>query len=71
MDKSLHEIERVAGCKRLRSHDLLFALISKQAIGDILDNLGELKGKRHLDVASGTGHLVAAASQQEGCQRRN
>jgi ubiquinone/menaquinone biosynthesis C-methylase UbiE len=64
MDKSLHEIERVAWSQKAEIYDSLFALISKQAIGDILDNLGELKGKRHLDVASGTGHLVAAASQQ-------
>jgi len=64
MDKSLHEIEKEAWSQRAETYDALFASISMQAIRDILDSLGELEGKKHLDVACGTGHLVAAASQR-------
>lgn len=64
MDKSLREIEREAWSQRAETYDAVFAPISTQAIPDILDSLGEMEGKRHLDVASGTGHLVAAASRR-------
>lgn len=64
MDKSLHEIEKEAWSQRAETYDAIFASISAQAIRDILDSLGKLEGKRHLDVACGTGHLVAAASQR-------
>lgn len=64
MDKSLREIEHAAWSERAETYDALFASISTQAIRDILDSLGDLEGKRHLDVACGTGHLVAAASQR-------
>jgi ubiquinone/menaquinone biosynthesis C-methylase UbiE len=61
-DKSLHEIEHEAWSQRAEIYDSLFGSISKQAIGDILDSLGKIEGEKHLDVACGTGHLVAAAS---------
>jgi ubiquinone/menaquinone biosynthesis C-methylase UbiE len=64
MDKSLHEIEREAWSQRAETYDAMFASISTQAIRDILDSLRDLKGIKHLDVACGTGHLVAAASQR-------
>jgi ubiquinone/menaquinone biosynthesis C-methylase UbiE len=64
MEKSLHEIEKEAWSQRAETYDALFASISMQAIRDILDSLGELEGEKHLDVACGTGHLVAAASQR-------
>jgi ubiquinone/menaquinone biosynthesis C-methylase UbiE len=64
MDKSLREIEHTAWSQRAESYDAIFASISSQAIRDILDSLGVIEGKRHLDVACGTGHLVAAASQR-------
>jgi ubiquinone/menaquinone biosynthesis C-methylase UbiE len=64
MDKSLHEIEQEAWSQRAEIYDTEFAQISTQAIRDSLDSLGDLDGKRHLDVACGTGHLVAAASQR-------
>ncbi len=63
-EKTFHEIEHEAWSERASDYDDLFASISTQAIGGILDSLGSLKGKRHLDVACGTGHLVAAASKQ-------
>ena len=64
MDKSLREIEHRAWSQRAESYDAIFASISSQAIRDILDSLGVIEGQRHLDVACGTGHLVAAASQR-------
>ncbi len=45
-------------------YDDLFAPVSTQVIGKILENVGQVQGKRHLDIACGTGHLVAAASQR-------
>ena len=64
LDKSLHEIEYEAWSQRADYYDELFASVSTQAIRDILDSLGEIREKKHLDVACGTGHLVAAASQR-------
>ncbi len=63
-DKTLHDIEHAAWSQRASFYDDLFASVSSQAIAPILDSLGDLPGKRHLDVACGTGHLVAAASQR-------
>ena len=62
VEKTFHEIEHEAWSQRASYYDALFRDISTQAIDDILDSLGSLQGKRHLDVACGTGHLVAAAS---------
>jgi len=64
IEKTFHEIEHEAWSQRASQYDALFAAVSTQAIGSILDSLGTLQGKRHLDVACGTGHLVAAASQR-------
>jgi len=64
LDKTLHEIEYEAWSQRADYYDSLFATVSTQAIRDILDSLGEIRGKKHLDVACGTGHLVAAASRR-------
>ncbi|HNB50963.1 MAG TPA: methyltransferase domain-containing protein [Anaerolineales bacterium] len=60
-DKTFHDLEHEAWSGRAKEYDNLFASVSTQAIGYILDDLGFIKGKRHLDVACGTGHLVAAA----------
>lgn len=64
IEKTFHEIEQEAWGQRAAYYDDLFADISSQAIADILDGLGSINGKRHLDIACGTGHLVAAASQR-------
>ena len=61
---TFHEIEREAWSKRAADYDSLFAAVAEQAIGPVLDSVEPLQGKRHLDVASGTGHLVAAASRR-------
>ena len=63
-EKTFSEIEQEAWDQRAGYYDELFAPISIQAIPSILDGLGSLAGKRHLDVACGTGHLVAAAAQR-------
>ena len=63
-EKTFSEIEQEAWDQRADYYDDLFASISKQAIPNILDNLRLPAGKRHLDVACGTGHLVAAAAQR-------
>jgi SAM-dependent methyltransferase len=62
--KTLHEIEHEAWSQRAADYDALFAAVSTQAIEGILDSLGPLRGKHHLDIACGTGHLVAAASHR-------
>jgi ubiquinone/menaquinone biosynthesis C-methylase UbiE len=63
IEKTLHEIEHKAWSQQAGDYDALFAAVSMQAIDGILASLGPLQGKGHLDVACGTGHLVAAASQ--------
>lgn len=63
-DQTFHEIEHEAWTSRAGLYDLMFAAISTQAIDETLKSLGNLQGKRLLDVACGTGHLVAAASEQ-------
>ncbi len=62
--KSLHEIEYEAWSRRAADYDALFAAVSTQAIDGILASLEPLQGQRHLDIACGTGHLVAAASHR-------
>ena len=64
MEKTFFEMEQEAWNQRAAYYDDLFAAVSRQAIPDILDGLGSLTGKRHLDVACGTGHLVAEASRR-------
>lgn len=63
-EKPLHEIELEAWSQRASDYDTLFAAVSTQAIDDLLDGVSPLTGKWHLDVACGTGHLVAAASKR-------
>ncbi len=63
-DRTLHDIELAAWSQRAAHYDAVFAAVATQAVDGILDSLEPLSGKRHLDVACGTGHLVAAASQR-------
>ena len=60
--KSFHDIELEAWSQRAVEYNDLFASISTQAIDSVLDNIEPLMGKKHLDIACGTGHLVAAAA---------
>ena len=61
-EKSFHEFEHEAWVERTARYDELFSHVTTQAVGPILDSLGPMVGKRHLDVACGTGHLVGAAA---------
>jgi ubiquinone/menaquinone biosynthesis C-methylase UbiE len=61
-DKTFRELEHETWTSEADRYDELIAPASTQAIGSILDSIEPLPGKRHLDVACGTGHLVAAAS---------
>jgi ubiquinone/menaquinone biosynthesis C-methylase UbiE len=62
--KTFRETELELWTQRAGEYDQIFAAVSTQAIDDILDNLGPLRGMRHLDIACGTGHLVGAASKR-------
>ena len=62
--QNLHEIEHQAWTQRASYYDALFAPVSTQAIDAILDSLEPLNRRGHLDIACGTGHLVAAASKR-------
>lgn len=59
---TFRDLERAGWAARAGVYDDYFAKITRQAIDAILDGLGDLKGKRLLDVACGTGHLAGAAA---------
>ena len=39
-------------------------IVTGQAFGPLLDSLGDVRGRRLLDIASGTGHLAKAAADR-------
>ncbi len=49
---------------RAESYDRLFTPITNQVIPKILGMLGDVRGKRILDVCCGLGHLTAAIADQ-------
>ncbi len=59
---TFRDLERAGWTSRADVYDNYFAKITAQAIDATLDGLGDLDGKRLLDVACGTGHLAGAAS---------
>ncbi|MDH3315826.1 MAG: methyltransferase domain-containing protein [Gammaproteobacteria bacterium] len=59
---TFRDLERAGWAAKAGVYDDYFAKITQQAIDAILDGLGDLKGKRLLDVACGTGHLTGAAA---------
>ena len=59
---SLYDLEYETWNQTAAEYDTLFAPVSAQVIDDVLNSLGEVRGRRHLDVACGTGQLVAAAA---------
>lgn len=61
LTKSFYEVEREGWSRRAADYDSVFAPISMQVQEEVLIALGNLTGRRHLDVACGTGHLVAEA----------
>ena len=64
LDRTFHEIELESWSQKASIYDRLFASVSTQAIAPILSSLGSLRGSGHLDVACGTGHLVAEAAKK-------
>ncbi len=60
-ESTFKDLEKAGWTSRAKVYDDYFAKITRQAIDAILDGLGDLKGKRLLDVACGTGHLTGAA----------
>ncbi|HSS65568.1 MAG TPA: methyltransferase domain-containing protein [Gammaproteobacteria bacterium] len=61
-ETTFRDLEKAGWTSRAEVYDDHFAKITRQAIDAILDGLGNLKGKRFLDVACGTGHLAGAAA---------
>lgn len=59
---TFRDLEQAAWIAKTDAYDDFFAKITKQAVDPILDALGELEGRRLLDVACGTGHLAGAAA---------
>jgi len=59
---TFRDLEQAGWIAKADAYDDFFAKITKQAIDAILDALGDLQGKRLLDVACGTGHLAGAAA---------
>jgi SAM-dependent methyltransferase len=62
--KTFKQLEQAGWRDKAAAYDDIFALITRQAIAPMLDGIGELGGKRLLDVACGTGHLAAEAARR-------
>ncbi len=63
-ERTFKELEHAGWREKASAYDDLFAHITRQAIGPLLDSLGNLAGKRLLEVACGTGHLAGEASKR-------
>ena len=64
VNKTFKELEQSGWRDKAAAYDDIFALITRQAISPLLDGFGDLTGKRLLDVACGTGHLAAKATER-------
>ncbi len=63
-EKTFKDLEHAGWREKASAYDDIFAQITRQAIDPLLDGLGDLAGKRLLDVACGTGHLAAAGASR-------
>lgn len=63
MVTSFRDVELAGWTTRADSYDTLFTPISDQAIFPIVSKLGEINGKRVLDVCCGSGRLTAALAR--------
>ncbi|MGG5823275.1 class I SAM-dependent methyltransferase [Falsiroseomonas sp. HW251] len=61
---SFRDAEYAGWTARAASYDAHFAAITSQAIPAILEAVGDLAGRRFLDVCCGPGHLAAAAAER-------
>lgn len=55
-------LEQSGWTNKASAYDEYFAAIADQAIGPILDSVGDLIGREVLDICCGTGNLAAAAA---------
>lgn len=62
--KTFKDLEREGWEQKADAYDDWLAVITRQAIGSILNSLGGLSNKRLLDVACGTGHLAGWAFER-------
>jgi SAM-dependent methyltransferase len=63
-EQSFRALEHEGWFNRAAGYDDILTKLTGQAIAPILDTFASLQGKRFLDVACGTGHLVSAAAQR-------
>ena len=60
--ETFSELEREGWQRTAREYDEFTLPATRQAFAPLLDSVGELRGRRVLEVASGTGHLAADAA---------
>lgn len=60
---SFKELEHQGWAEKARFYDDHFATVTRQAIDPILESLGDLSGRKLVDICCGTGDLAKAASQ--------
>lgn len=63
-ERTFKFLEHTGWREKASAYDDIFAHITCQAIDPLLDGLGDMAGKRFLDVACGTGHLAGAAAKR-------
>jgi ubiquinone/menaquinone biosynthesis C-methylase UbiE len=63
MASSFRDSELAGWTARADSYDQLFTPISDQAIAPIVATLGDIRGRRILDVCCGSGRLTAALAR--------
>jgi SAM-dependent methyltransferase len=64
---SFKNLEQAGWTEKASDYDKLFSRISDQAIGPLLDAIGDIGQRTLLDVACGTGALAAAAVSRGAC----
>ncbi|MDT4739920.1 methyltransferase domain-containing protein [Bradyrhizobium sp. WYCCWR 12699] len=64
MTSSFRDAEHSGWSARADSYDRMFTPISNQAIPRMIALLGDLRGKRVLDICCGSGHLTAALANK-------
>jgi ubiquinone/menaquinone biosynthesis C-methylase UbiE len=62
--KTFKALEREGWVQKASAYEDNFALLTRKAVEPILQSVGELSGRRFLDVACGTGHLAGAAARR-------
>jgi hypothetical protein len=60
-DKTFSQYEREGWQRNAADYDAIDLPATRQAIAPLLDSVGDLHGRRMLEVASGTGHLAEHA----------